>query len=114
MSWVWAAIRAVETPRYWLPPSARSGSMALLRLGFQVVSLAPVATEGSTDAQGLASHLGLCWWGRGMLSLGQADLSSLCCHWGCGGIQAQAAAKGHFYICGPATAGVCADVHDLC
>lgn len=60
-------------------------------------------------------YVGVCGEDGGhMLPLGQADLSSLCCHWGCGGIQAQAAAKGHFYICGLATAGVCADVHGLC
>lgn len=50
-------------------PSAMSGSVALQRLGSGVVSMALVATKGSTDAWGLVSHLGSCWCLGAMLIL---------------------------------------------
>lgn len=33
---------------------------------------------------------------------------------GHGDIQVQPASDGHVWVCGPAIAGVCVDVHDLC
>lgn len=39
-------------------PRVMSGSVALQKLGYKVISMAPVATKGTVDAQDLASHLG--------------------------------------------------------
>lgn len=54
----------------WTQPRALSGSMALQWQGSGVIPMTPVTTEGSTDAQGLVSHLRACWYLRAMFPLG--------------------------------------------
>lgn len=66
-----------------LLPRAMSGSVALQKLGSKVISMAPVVTKGSVDAQDLASqvddHRRCCCWDC-------ANLVNLCWQWGNFGI----------------------------
>lgn len=53
-----------------LLPMAMSGPMAPQQPMSQLMSLTPVTTKGSADAQGLVSHPRPCWFPRAMLPLG--------------------------------------------
>lgn len=57
---IWANGTAIVIPGHKTLPRTMSGSIALWRPGFGVVSVAQVVIEGSADAPDLVSHLEPC------------------------------------------------------
>lgn len=58
------------TSRPELLPRTMSGSVVLEQLGFELMSVALVITEGHVDTWGLVRHLRQCWCLKAMLPPG--------------------------------------------
>lgn len=96
--------RAMVSSKPGLLPRVMSGPMTLWQPESELMSMTPVNTESSADAQGpdqsnghVASRAILTWLATGTMVMFGRD-----------------AAKCHVWVNGPAIAGVYDDVHDQC